>query len=111
MVRRRCRFILVVDAGCDKHFAFEDLGNADHKVSLDPPYRACVEPECTSFAIDRPRHIDSLSGNRIGHAALIRSYADFAQSLVELGPMGAILAVPAILDNFSWSFPPNLQAL
>jgi hypothetical protein len=35
MVRRRCRFILVVDAGCDKDFAFEDLGNAVRKVSLD----------------------------------------------------------------------------
>src|ERR1019366_9431700 len=31
MVRRRCRFILVVDAGCDKDFAFEDLGNAVRK--------------------------------------------------------------------------------
>ena len=34
--RRRCQFILVVDAGCGKHFAFEHLGNAVHKVSLDP---------------------------------------------------------------------------
>ena len=35
MVRRRCRFILVVDAGCDKEFEFEDLGNAVRKVALD----------------------------------------------------------------------------
>jgi hypothetical protein len=35
MVRRRCRYILVVDAGCDKEFAFEDLGNAVRKISLD----------------------------------------------------------------------------
>ena len=35
MVRRRCRYIVVVDAGCDKDFAFEDLGNAVRKISLD----------------------------------------------------------------------------
>ena len=32
MVRRRCRFILAVDAGCDPDFAFEDLGNAVRKI-------------------------------------------------------------------------------
>jgi hypothetical protein len=35
MVRRRCRFILVVDAGCDPSFAFEDLGNAVRKIYID----------------------------------------------------------------------------
>jgi hypothetical protein len=35
MVRRRCRFIVVVDAGCDPSFAFEDLGNAVRKVYID----------------------------------------------------------------------------
>jgi len=35
MVRRRCRFIVAVDAGCDKDFAFEDLGNAVRKISID----------------------------------------------------------------------------
>jgi hypothetical protein len=35
MVRRRCRFILVVDAGCDRTFSFEDLGNAVRKVAID----------------------------------------------------------------------------
>jgi hypothetical protein len=35
MVRRRCRFILVVDAGCDPKFAFEDLGNAVRKIFID----------------------------------------------------------------------------
>ena len=35
MVRRRCRSIVVVDAGYDPHFAFEDLGNAVRKASLD----------------------------------------------------------------------------
>jgi predicted acylesterase/phospholipase RssA len=35
MVRRRCRFIVAVDAGCDPEFAFEDLGNAVRKIEID----------------------------------------------------------------------------
>jgi hypothetical protein len=35
MVRRRCRFIVVSDAGCDPDFVFEDLGNAVRKISID----------------------------------------------------------------------------
>ena len=35
MVRRRCRLIIVVDAGCDPKFSFEDLGNAVRKIYID----------------------------------------------------------------------------
>ena len=35
MVRRRCRFIVAIDAGCDPKFAFEDLGNAVRKIYID----------------------------------------------------------------------------
>src|SRR5262249_8049069 len=35
MVRRRCRFIVVSDAGCDPDFKFEDLGNAVRKIQID----------------------------------------------------------------------------
>lgn len=35
MVRRRCRLIFVVDAGCDPDFTFEDLGNAVRKIYID----------------------------------------------------------------------------
>jgi hypothetical protein len=35
MVRRRNRFILVVDGGCDLKFEYEDLGNAVRKISID----------------------------------------------------------------------------
>jgi Patatin-like phospholipase len=35
MVRRRCRFIVVVDAGEDAHLAFNDLGNAIRKIYID----------------------------------------------------------------------------
>ena len=35
MVRRRCRFIVISDAGRDPAYAFEDLGNAVRKISID----------------------------------------------------------------------------
>jgi hypothetical protein len=35
MVRRRCHLIVASDAGCDPDCAFEDLGNAVRKVSID----------------------------------------------------------------------------
>jgi len=35
MVRRRCRFIVISDAGCDPHCTFEDLGNAARKCFID----------------------------------------------------------------------------
>jgi hypothetical protein len=35
MVRRRCRLIVLIDAGCDADFAFEDLGNAVRKIYID----------------------------------------------------------------------------
>jgi hypothetical protein len=35
MVLRRCKFILVVDAGQDSDYVFEDLGNAIRKIRID----------------------------------------------------------------------------
>ena len=35
MVLRRCRFILVLDAGCDAEFSYDDLGNAVRKIRID----------------------------------------------------------------------------
>ena len=35
MVLRRCRYIMVVDAGCDSDYVFEDLGNAIRKIRID----------------------------------------------------------------------------
>jgi hypothetical protein len=35
MIRRRCRYIVVSDAGCDPTITFEDLGNAVRKISID----------------------------------------------------------------------------
>jgi hypothetical protein len=35
MVRRRCRYIVVLDGGCDADYTYEDLGNALRKVRID----------------------------------------------------------------------------
>jgi hypothetical protein len=35
MVRRRCRYIVVSDGGCDQDLTFEDLGNALRKIRID----------------------------------------------------------------------------
>ena len=35
MVRRRCRCIVLSDAGCDPEYSFGDLGNAVRKISID----------------------------------------------------------------------------
>jgi hypothetical protein len=35
MIQRRCRFIVLSDAGCDPEITFQDLGNAVRKISID----------------------------------------------------------------------------
>jgi len=35
MVLRRCRYIVVLDAGCDGDYTYEDLGNALRKIRID----------------------------------------------------------------------------
>jgi hypothetical protein len=35
MIRRRCRYIVVSDAGCDGTYAFADLANAVRKIRID----------------------------------------------------------------------------
>jgi hypothetical protein len=35
MVSRRCRYIIVSDAGCDPNYTFDDLGNAVRRIRLD----------------------------------------------------------------------------
>jgi hypothetical protein len=66
MVARRCKFIVVSDAGCDPAYAFEDLGNAIRKIRIDLGIR-----------IDFPHGlpIDAAhagSGNRHGAIGIIR---------------------------------------
>jgi hypothetical protein len=43
MVRRRCRLIVAIDAGCDPDFKYEDLGNAVRKIYIDLGVRIVFE--------------------------------------------------------------------
>jgi hypothetical protein len=60
MVRRRCRFILAIDAGCDPDFLFADLGNAIRKVRIDHnaeiTFSAAAGPGTPLSLINRPDH-------------------------------------------------------
>ncbi len=56
MVRRRCRYIVVSDAGCDPGFAFEDLGNALRKDKDRPSCRyRLLPPRAASHAAEEGR--------------------------------------------------------
>jgi hypothetical protein len=51
MIARRCRSIVVIDAGCDPDYAFDDLGNAIRRVRIDLgipidfPNGLCMTPQ------------------------------------------------------------------
>jgi hypothetical protein len=60
LVRRRCRFIVAIDAGCDTRFEFEDLGNAIRKCKVD--MGVCID-------ID-PRALVPVNGKSTLHCAM-----------------------------------------
>lgn len=44
LVRRRCRYIIACDAGCDPDYTFEDLGNAIRKCRIDLGIEIEIDP-------------------------------------------------------------------
>jgi hypothetical protein len=73
MVRRRCRYIVVSDAGCDPGCTFEDLGNAVRKISIDLNVDICfstmrfakrdeVTDKTLAFAVGTIRYPDKPHG-------------------------------------------------
>lgn len=62
MVLRRCRCILVSDAGCDEKLEFQDLGNAIRKVRVDLGIDITIK-------LDRLKPLDS-TGHSSGHYAV-----------------------------------------
>lgn len=44
LVRRRCRYIIACDAGCDPSYTFEDLGNAIRKCQIDLGIEIEIDP-------------------------------------------------------------------
>ncbi len=53
MVRRRCRFIVVVDAGGDPNFEFSDLGNTVRKIYID--LGICIRFDGLQLMKNRPK--------------------------------------------------------
>ena len=54
MVRRRCGFIVLVDAGRDPDFTFEDLGNAVRKIYIDLGMQITFEKQKLEDLKNRP---------------------------------------------------------
>ena len=54
MVRRRCRYILVIDAGEDPAASFDDLGNAVRKIRIDFDVRIEFAPPVAIGSRDKP---------------------------------------------------------
>jgi hypothetical protein len=71
MVRRRCRYIVVSDAGCDPEYSFEDLGNALRKIKID------LRVDIDFFQRDRLRmRPDAGNGKQEYHCLGIIKYRD-----------------------------------
>ena len=54
LVRRRCRYVIISDAGCDGGHTFENLGNFIHKCQVDFGIR--IEIDLSSLRLDESRH-------------------------------------------------------
>ena len=55
LVKRRCKYVVVCDAGQDEHHVFEDLGNLVRKVRIDLGIRIEIAPDFLRLQKD-PRH-------------------------------------------------------
>ena len=109
MVRRRCRYILVVDAGQDEKCTFEDLGNALRKAALDMSVGVSFPKKMMIF----PRTSGDIS-NALGYAAGTIIYPG------SLDPGVIIYMKPTLLynvpkdvlafSNLDQSFPHDLTA-
>jgi hypothetical protein len=55
LVKRRCKYVVVCDAGQDVNHAFEDLGNLIRKVRIDLGIRIQIAPDFLGLQKD-PRH-------------------------------------------------------
>ncbi len=87
MVRRRCRFVLMIDAGADPDAQFDDLGNAVRKVLIDQDIRIRFDPPVSI-------------GSRTTPATPSLTYACGKIHYPEGGPDGEIVYVkPCYLPN------------
>jgi hypothetical protein len=88
MVARRCRFIVVSDAGCDPNYTFDDLGNAVRRIRLD---------------LGIPIQFDDLTFTKAGQGTTNRHAAigQIRYSVVDgpNAPNGTILYIKATLSG------------
>jgi hypothetical protein len=70
MVRRRCRYIIVLDGSCDGDFTYEDLGNALRKIRID--FKIPIDFEPGSFEALRG-HAARFAVARIGYNQVDRT--------------------------------------
>ena len=82
MVRRRCRYIIVLDGSCDGGFNYEDLGNALRKIRIDLKIPIDFEPG--SFEALREKTA-RFAVARIGYHEVDRTRAE--GRLIYLKPM------------------------
>ena len=95
MVRRRCRFIVAIDAGCDPDFAFADLGNAVRKIYIDLGVR--IKFKTLDRLKNRPKPEEVKAGNIPYYAVGTIYYGDADGADC---PNGLILYIkPAIHDT------------
>jgi len=98
MVRRRCRFIVVVDAGEDAHFQFADLGNAIRKISIDLGVR--IEFDGLPSMCNRPPDTVALEERgKIPYYATGVIYYDAADGREEGCDNGTILYIKPALHG------------
>jgi hypothetical protein len=84
LVRRRCRYVIACDAGCDPDYKFEDLGNAIRKCQIDFGIDIDIDP--------RAIYPEPESGRSTFHCAVGRiNYQD--------GPPGFLLYIKASLTG------------
>jgi Patatin-like phospholipase len=81
MVRRRCRFIVLSDAGSDPGFTFEDLGNAVRKISID--LKVTIEFETLQIS---PRKTPPAAGGYVATAKIIYPEAGAQGRLLYIKP-------------------------
>jgi hypothetical protein len=93
MVRRRCRFILVVDAGADPDIGYQDLSAAIRKIRSDLGISIDVPPKSERLIYARPADKPDL-----GRMALLGdiNYADVDSSAAEKGVL--VYVKPAFYD-------------
>jgi hypothetical protein len=98
MVRRRCHFIVAVDAGCDPDREFEDLGGAIRKVRID--FGIPIEMSGVNVGVNTGDGQTRCAIGRIQYSAVdkVRRRLD-GREVEEPAPDGFLLYVkPSVFD-------------